>query len=571
MDVMIGTALVLIVFLGIFGAYQLGMKVIDLSRNKIAAISIANQHLELIRNLPYSSVGTKGAVLPYAEGILEKATTTTLNNVEYNVTTTVKYISDEADGTGAGDDCDLDYKKAQVRVGWSRPFPGEIKLVTDVAPKDIFEELASCEEQPGGILSVQVFDAQGVMVSSPTINVYDPETGTLIDSVTPSSGEYDFLLATSTYKVEVLKDGYSTERTYGIDEIATPEKPHPLVLEGEITEISFSIDKVSTFSVDTLSPWGRDYFADSFEDTSKISEVADLAVAEGEAKLATTSEGYVSSGYLFSQVVKPQNLVNWDELSWSDSEFPETDLKYQIYFASGTDWLMVPESDLAGNQQGFDITPVDLSGLDVNKYFMLKIRGNFSTNSTSFTPVLYGWELSWITSEATSIGNVDFDLRGEKIIGKDENENPVYKYFQVHASDGSGHIDITGLEWDDYTFSAYPEPDLNLVGTDPSPQPISLAPDATQPVDLYLEAQNSLLLTVQDLETLEPIFSASTTLSKVGFSETQFTDEDGQIYFIPLEEANYDLSISAAGYLATSTSVWVSGDVTEAVKLRRIE
>ena len=572
MDVLVGTALVLIVFLGIFGAYQLGMKVILLSRNKITAVSIATHRLEEIRNLPYSSVGTVGAVLPYAEGVLESATTTFLNNVTYQVTTTVKYISDEADGTGASDNCDLDYKRVEVRVGWLRPFSGEIKLVTDVVPKDIFEELASCEEQPGGILSVQVFDAQGIMVSSPTINVYDPTEGTLIDSVSPSSGEYDFPLATSTYKVEVLKEGYSTQRTYGPDEIATPEKPHPLVLEGEITEISFSIDKVSAFSVDTLSPWGRDYFSDSFEDQSRVSEIYQVTIQDGRATLATTSEGYFLSGYLFSEAVQPTNLLSWDELNWSDSETPlETDLKYQIYFASGTDWLLLPEEDLPGNQVGFDTVPVDLSDLDTGKYYGLKIKGNFSTNSTSSTPILYAWELSWITSEATPIGYVDFDLRGEKIIGTDENEDPVYKYFQVHTSDASGHLDISGLEWDSYTFSADPEPDLNLVGTDPSPQPIGLAPDTILPVELYLEAQNSLLLTVQDLETWEPIFSASSTLSKTDFSQTQFTDEKGQTYFIPLEQASYNLNVSAVGYSATSTSVWVSGDTTETIRLQRIE
>ena len=572
MDVLVGTALVLIVFLGIFEAYQLGMKVILLSRNKITAVSIATHRLEEIRNLPYSSVGTVGAVLPYAEGVLESATTTFLNNVTYQVTTTVKYISDEADGTGASDNCDLDYKRVEVRVGWLRPFSGEIKLVTDVAPKDIFEELASCEEQPGGILSVQVFDAQGIRVSSPTINVYDPTEGTLIDSVSPSSGEYDFPLATSTYKVEVLKEGYSTQRTYGPDEIATPEKPHPLVLEGEITEISFSIDKVSAFSVDTLSPWGRDYFSDSFEDQSRVSEIYQVTIQDGRATLATTSEGYFLSGYLFSEAVQPTNLLSWDELNWSDSETPlETDLKYQIYFASGTDWLLLPEEDLPGNQVGFDTVPVDLSDLDTGKYYGLKIKGNFSTNSTSSTPILYAWELSWITSEATPIGYVDFDLRGEKIIGTDENEDPVYKYFQVHTSDASGHLDISGLEWDSYTFSADPEPDLNLVGTDPSPQPIGLAPDTILPVELYLEAQNSLLLTVQDLETWEPIFSASSTLSKTDFSQTQFTDEKGQTYFIPLEQASYNLNVSAVGYSATSTSVWVSGDTTETIRLQRIE
>jgi hypothetical protein len=562
MDIIVGTALVLIVFLGIFGAYQLGLKVIGLSRNKITATSIANQQLELVRNLPYESIGIEGG---FPDGVLAATSSTWLNNVQYSIERRVDYVVDSADGVSSpADDCPNDYKKVEIKVSWQGQFPGEISLGTDIAPKNLTQECAIS----GGILSVSVFDAQGQMLSSPLIEVKDPATDEVLKTATPSDGHHYFALATSTYKVVVSKSGYSTSRTYGTDEVATPEKPHLIILAGETTEVSFSIDKVSTFSVDTLSPWGRDYFSDSFADDSKISKISNLVVAEGEVKLATSTDGYLSSGYLFSQGIQPPNLVNWDELSFSDSEPPlVTDLRYQIYFASGTDWLIIPDEDLSGNSQGFDAAPVDLSNLDAATYSGLKIKGNFSSSSTSSTPVLYGWELSWITSEATPISYITFNLRGEKIIGTDENEDKVYKYSQDHISDSAGHIDIPNLEWDAYTFSIDPNSGLDLVEIDPSPQPISLSPDTWQPVDLYLEAQNSLLLTVQDLETLEPIFSASTTLD--GFS--QFTDEKGQTYFIPLDEATYDLNVTASGYLATSTSVWVSGDVTETVKLRRIE
>lgn len=566
MDVIVGTALVLIVFLGIFAAFQLGLKVIGLSRNKITATSIANQQLELVKNLPYELIGIEGS---FPDGVLAAASTTLLNNVEYTIERRIDYVIDSTDGVSSPeDDCPNDYKRVEVKVFWPGQFPGRIALVTDIAPKNLSQECAT----GGGILSVSVFDARGAMVSSPLIEVKNPATNETLKTATPNDGHHYFALATSTYKVVVSKSGYSTSRTYGTDEIATPENPHLIVLEGETTETSFSIDKVSTFSVDTLSPWGQDYFSDSFADSSKISEISNLLVSGGEVKLAANTAGFFSSGYLFSQGIQPLNLVNWDELSFSDSEPPpDTDLKYQIYFASGTDWLIVPDQDLPENSLGFDIAPVDLSGLDAAKYSGLKIKSNFSTNSTSATPVLYGWELSWITSEATPITYVTLSLQGEKIIGTDEAEGPVYKYSQSHNSGSDGHIDIPDLEWDGYTFSADPDSGLDLADTDPAPQPIPLFPDTIQPVNLYLEAQNSLLLTVQDLETLEPVFTASTTLSGAGYSDSKYTDENGQTYFIPLDSATYNLNVTASGYLAISTSIWVFGDVTETVKLRRVE
>lgn len=566
-DVLIGTALMLIVFLGIFGAYQLGIKAIGQSRNKITALAIANQQLEEVRNLPYESIGVKGS---FPNGVLEAVTSTWQNNIEYTIENRVDFVIDSADGLSSPEDeCPNDYKRVETKVSWGGRFPGEVKLVTDVAPKNLAQECAV----EGGILSILVFDAYGKMVPFPLIEIKNPETEEVLKTATPSDGQHYFSLATSTYKVVVSKEGYSQERTYGLDEIAIPEKPHPLILEGQLIENSFSIDKLSAFSLETLSPWGADYFFDSFDDTTKISEISALSVNQGEVNLATTSQGYLSSGYLISQEISPTNLVQWDELVFADSEPAETDLKYQIYYATNTSWLLIPDSDLAGNSQGFDLSPVDLSGLEINQYFFLKVRGNFSTNTTTTSPTLYDWQVSWITDLPTPIPNVTFNLRGEKIIGLDAEENPVYKYSQDHTSNSQGQLEIADLEWDAYTFSIDPATDLDLVATDPSPQPISLLPETTLSVDLYLEGENSLLLTIQDSSTLEPIFDAACRLSnsELAYDLTQHTNEKGQTYFIPLEPASYNLEISAPGYFDYFGEIEVSGDERETLKLEQLE
>lgn len=578
-DVLVGTVLMLIVFLGIFGAYQLGLKVVGQSKNKITATAIANEWLEKIRNLPYESIGTKGASLPFAVGILDSATTTIRNNVEYKIEIQVKFIIDEADGIGAEDSCNWDYKRVEVKVSWSGRFAGEVKLITDISPKDKIQEIQTCQTQPGGILSVLVFDAYGVMVNSPLIEVFNTQTGQRIDYATPSDGKHDFPLATSTYKVIVSKDGYSKEETFGSDDnyqgktIITPEKPHPIVLLTQITPISFSIDRVSSFSIDTLSPWGTANFSDSFLDESKISEKSNLIIADEKVELATSTDGYLPSGYLISTTTSPTNLIKWDRFSFSDLEPDDTDLKYQIYYASGTDWILIPDSDLPGNSTGFDNSPVNLSNLATATYSQLKLRANFSTNSTTTTPTLYDWQVFWFTSEPTPIANASFNLNGSKIVGLDINDNPIYKYSTTTASDSAGHKDISSLEWDNYNFSVDSATGLDLVATDPSLQPIGLSPATTTLVKLYLKAENSLLLTVQNLETLEPVFAASTTLSNsaLGYSQTQYTNEKGQTYFVPLQPATYNLEISAPGYSATSTTISISGDNTKTIKLEQIE
>lgn len=436
-DVLIGVFLLLIVFLGIFGAYQLGIKVVGQSKNKIVATQIANGEIEKIRNLSYEKIGIINGILPTPVGILETTATVTINNAEYKIEREIKYIIDSADGTGAADSCNWDYKRVQIKVFWLGRFGGEVKLVTDISPKDKIQEIQSCQVQPGGILSVSVFNAYGVMVNSPLIEVFNPVSEERVDFFTPDNGQHDFPLATSTYKVVVSKDGYSTERTYGSDEITTPEKPHPIVLASQIIEISFVIDQLSSMTVETRGSKGAGY------------------------------------------------------------------------------------------------------------------------------PIIH---------------NATFRLSGAKIIGTDVNENPVFKYSQTHTTNGPGQIAISGLEWDSYNFFVDPASGLDLVEIE-SPsgatttQPIALSPASSKEVRLILTAENSLLVTVQNIETLEPIFSASTTLSNesLGYEKTQYTDEKGQTYFIPLTAATYNLEVQAAGYSATSTSVSVSGDATKTIKLEQVE
>lgn len=428
-DVLITSSLVTIIFVGVFGAFRLGIRVVGLSQNKIVATNIANQQIETARSLPYEFVGTIGAVLPFATGIFNEQEIVVRNEIEYQMETRVKYIIDAADGVSEPEDpCPNDYKKMMVKVSWSGIFGGEVILLTDIAPEDLADECS----QIGGVLSVSVFDAHGEMVFSPLINVINPDNDEIIDSATPDSGEYYFPLGAGIYKVAVTKDDYSQARSYGTDEITIPEKPHPAVIEGETTEIAFSIDKLSNFSINSVS------------------------IVEGE--------------------------------------------------------------------------PVPAP-------------------------------------------NVEFNLTGSKIIGYDQDEEPVYKYSDTFSTNEDGYLYLSGVEWDSYNFSINPATGLDLSGIEPSPQPVDLLPDSLTEVILYIEADNSLLLKVEDSETEEPIFSATAMLSNqvLFYNRTQYTDENGQTFFIPLEGAIYDLQIEAPGYSLFSDSIAISGDTIITVRLERIE
>ncbi len=559
--------LFLVAFTALAGAFQLALKVVGRTKNKVIATSIAVGEMEKIKNLDYSKIGVAGS---FPDGELQAQKTITSNNVTFTINTRVDYVIDSADGISAPDDeCPNDYKRVSIEVSWPGIFGGSVNITEDIAPETVAQECA----QTGGILKVNVFNAYGQMVSFPVIEVKDPETDEVVKSATPSEGSHFFALPPDNYRIEVSKEGYSSERTYGFDEIAIPEKPNPDVLDKQLTELSFSIDKTSSFQVDTLSPWGSDFFSDSFLDQSKISDISNVEISGGKAILQSDEGGYKSSGYLVSVQIAPADLINWESFSFNDNEPSGTQLTYQILYFDGVNWVLIPDSDLPGNSVGFSVSPVDLSSLDVSSYPKIKLKANFSTTNNSFTPSLFDWQVSWKNSQPTPIPNTTFHLQGEKIIGKTSEEEPVYKFSDDFTSDSNGHIDISNLEWDSYTFSVNPATGLDLKDTEPSPQPISLSPDTTLQVKLYLQAQNSLLLTVKDTETGEPIFAASCRLYKqdLSFDKTQYTDHQGKIYFIPLESGTYILEVQAEGYEDKSDTFSISGDKTKIISLDRVE
>lgn len=125
-----------------------------------------------------------------------------------------------------------------------------------------------------------------------------------------------------------------------------------------------------------------------------------------------------------------------------------------------------------------------------------------------------------VTQTCTPVGNIDFSLKGSKLIGT----NPdVPKYNTTHVTDATGQKTISNLEWDTYdlllTDSVY-----DLAGTVP-PMPLILNPNANQNLKLTVQTKNpnSLLVTVKDAGTQLPLSDADVRLQGAGFDTTLTT------------------------------------------------
>lgn len=588
MEVLISIFLISIVFWGILGGFQLSIRVSSQTKAKMQGVYLANQMIEELRNLPYSDIETTQDEI-------------TINGVDYGLQTIVENFDDCADGTIEGIDCnnqvvtmDLapdDYKKIKVIVSWEDFFGGELVLSSYIASK-------SMETGEGkGAIRINLVNSLGqsqeiltgdqlAPCSSSSINIindnyfFDQCYGTDITNIGSRLLILDESIEPDDYKIIITKDGYAREETFqsgdiynGI-EISTPSRKNPTINEGELYPITFIIDETSGLDITTAITWGGDSFSDTFLDQGKISIVNDLVVEDGQVTLGhITPIIHYALGYMESSEIIPSAITQWHDFRFEDFEDVDTDISYQIYFATTTVWNLIPEQDLPGNNVGFDSSPVSLSGLNIIDYPKLKIRAEFVTSDNIKTPVLYDWQITWKDGYSTLLSDVNFDVRGDKIIGTDASEQPIYKYSNNLATNTSGNLSFTELDTDNYyfsNFSRYGNPlDLNTLL---SPMPFTLLAGEITNTILYLESDNSLLVRVFDDETLLPLFGVELNLTKLDYDQVLDTNNLGEAVFIPLEASlNYSLNIQLPDYYEQDIPISITGDNLQEIYLERYE
>jgi hypothetical protein len=255
-DVIVSIGIVVILLGGIYLVY---FSIINVAGNleiRTAATAVLHRQLEVIRNLPYEQVGTVSGI---PSGVIAQSTTTSYAGYTFSINATVRNIDDPFDGTLNGspnDTAPADYKVVELQVSCvTCPKFTPISITTTVAPKN----LESTSET--GSLFVRVFDGSGSAIQGADVRVVNASVTPAIDltDVTNITGELQLVgvpTSTQSYQVTVSKSGYTAERTYPIGGGSNPNplKPHATILSQLVTNISFSIDRVSALEVRTRNP-----------------------------------------------------------------------------------------------------------------------------------------------------------------------------------------------------------------------------------------------------------------------------------------------------------------------------
>lgn len=255
-EILVASAVFLLIALSIYQGFMAITSLVQASRARTVATLLANEQVELIRNLAYQKVGIVSGI---PSGVLPHVQTFVRGGITFTATTTIRNIDDPFDGTIGGAPNDLnpaDYRLVEVLIDCSvcklsRP----LAFTTTVAPKNLETSTGN------GALFIQVLNASGQPVAGADVHIANQQINPaiVIDDLTNNSGLLqlvDVPPGNFAYEITVSKSGYSSNQTYppGAVDNPNPVNPHPTVLAGQVTQITLSIDLVSQLNFSAITP-----------------------------------------------------------------------------------------------------------------------------------------------------------------------------------------------------------------------------------------------------------------------------------------------------------------------------
>ncbi len=254
LESVLGIGLFVMITFSIYTTWTRMFETIHASQSRVVASELANEQFEIIRNIPFAQVGTVSGI---PSGVLPSTQTFTRSGLTFMTTTTVRNIDQPFDGTIGGSPDDLspaDNKLVELEVMCTscKNFRPTI-FSTWVAPKDL--EGASTN----GALFVRVMDSGGLPIQGADVHVVNTSLVPAVSvyDITSTSGMLQIIDAppsVMSYQVSVSKSGYSSDQTYGAPTTTNPVLPHSTVAVQTVTQVTLSIDRLSTIHFSSVTP-----------------------------------------------------------------------------------------------------------------------------------------------------------------------------------------------------------------------------------------------------------------------------------------------------------------------------
>lgn len=253
-EVLVDVAIISLIITAVFSSFTSAYKSVRAAKSKITAVSIANEKMEIIRNMPYDDVGTTNNTYP--PGLIPSDQEFSRNNINFSVNTTVIYVDDPTDGTIDTNPPDIypyDYKKVEIRVRRSGTNINLVVLTTNIAAK------AAETSTNTGILYLCVVDAENQPVSGATVDITndDVNPSLVLQYETAENGCVMVPLlppdSHNNYHLVVTKGSYSSAMTYPRT-AQNPNEEHQDIdiIAQEVARVTMSVDKISSIAIQAL-------------------------------------------------------------------------------------------------------------------------------------------------------------------------------------------------------------------------------------------------------------------------------------------------------------------------------
>jgi len=570
-EAIVVAALSALVFGALFASFQYSLQLVNNSRAKLSAQSVANDRMEFFRSLPYDEVGV---IAGFPAGLIPQNSTTTLNGIEFAERVRVEYIDDDADGSLTLDANGIitDYKQIRLEYTWQiGNATSSIMLLSNIVPRSIETNVG------GGTIRINVLNADSTILPGANVRIIGSSTTAPINipGVTDVNGAAIFAVpADSGYSVEVSANiagsQYSFDGTYP----ATTSNPNPTtapfaVLESDVSTLTFTIGELSDLDIQLNSAVLEGSMLEEFPNLDGVASSTNVDTAFNSLVLSDVLGAYQANGIAYLESIRPATLESWEVVRVA-ADLPTSDTDYVVQFYTGTStgtYTLIPNSDLPGNASGFTDSIIDISNLDTVTYPELTVGISLETSDPNETPAID--ELAvYYTVSSVPVPAVPIVVTSSKAIGSNSSSSPIFKYLNAVIADGGGRVSLTDMEFDQYTLGV--PSSYDIASACPSYPVVHRAGINTQ-ASVLLVSNAVHTLRVQVVDGLgRAVPGAEVNLSRPGYNLTLETNTCGQVFFTGgiNADTDYALTTSVAGYATDVQDPFtVDGDSVGAVLL----
>jgi prepilin-type N-terminal cleavage/methylation domain-containing protein len=568
LEVLIAMAIFAMFAASIFFVYGNLLEIMSRTRTRTLSSTLLNREIEMIRLLPYDSVGIQGG---FPAGVIAQQRVEVYEGTQFLIKAYVRNTDNPFDGTTGGspnDTAPADYKIVELEVSCALCYGiPPLTYTTWVAPQNL--ESAS----NNGSLFVNAFDADGLPIFEADVKVVNTNaspTITIIDQ-TNASGQLqlvDIPTSTNGYQITVSKQGYSTSVTYlpGGAANPNPSQPHVTVAAQQITEASFGIDRVSTITVKS-----QDEMCVAIPSVS-MNQIGTKLIGSGPDVVKYSSSFTTNS--TGDKVVHP---LEWDSYKFTNTTagydiagtIPLLPLTLDPYTSATLAFVMAPKSsssllvavqDASGTPLTGATVRVTKTGVDVTKV----------TGQRFFT------ETDWSGGNyASTDGNLDVDspagevtLSGAGSYPTSTNSYLVSNTIDLGTSEG---VEFSELSWSPSSQPSNTTLKFQVAGNTDGATWNYVGPDGTG--DTYFTTTTSTIGTALDSKRYvryQAYFNttnASNTpsLESLTMSFTSACVPQSQAFFDNLATGTYTVTVSKTGHTTASSSVSVGSGWQETV------